>query len=186
MDDGAVVQRAQPVVAQRLPGRDQVGDEVGVADGRGDFQRPLGVDERERDVVAGQKVGSEVGEFCCHPQRPGQGTGGQVGHRVHCLPRFRHSQGQVAMAKVERLVEHEHGAIVTLALGHHVHPGDAKVHAAIAHADHDVAGALEEDGQAGQGRDVGGVLAWVGLVHLQAAGGQKIQRGLGHTALAGQ
>jgi len=78
----------------------------------------------------------------------------------------------VAVAKVEHVVEHEHGAIVTPALGHHIHSGDAKVHAAIAHADHDVAGPLEEDGQVGQGRDAGGVLAGVGLVYLQATGGQ--------------
>ena len=90
------------------------------------------------------------------------------------------------MAKAECVVKYQYAAVVAYAFGHHVHAGDAEIYAALVHADDDVARPLEEHGQPRQSRDVGGVLAWVGLIHRQAAGSQKLQRCLGEAAFAGQ
>lgn len=49
--------------------------------------------------------------------------------------------------------------------------GDAKIDCALADAGGDVSGALEDDGEAGQGGNVRRVLARVGPVDFQAAGG---------------
>lgn len=95
--------------------------------------------------MALQKAAREMGEFSRYPQRPGQS--GQVAHGVHVFPFFGHGQGQAAVTKAKRVVEHQHGDVVSSALGHHVHARDAKIHAAVAHADHDVAGTLKEHGQ---------------------------------------
>jgi len=42
-EDHAVVERAQAVVVERLPRRDEVGDHVRVTDGGRDFERAFGV-----------------------------------------------------------------------------------------------------------------------------------------------
>ncbi len=72
-------------------------------------------------------------------------------------------------------MQDQHVAVMARAFRDHVHAGDAEIDAAIAHADHDVRWALEQHGQAGQGRDDGLVLARVGPVNRQPAGCQEGQ-----------
>ena len=67
-------------------------------------------------------------------------------------------------------------AIVAALFFHHVESGNAEINTAATHADDNVAGALEEDSQAGDSRNDGLVLARVGFVDAQATSGQEVER----------
>ena len=90
------------------------------------------------------------------------------------------------MAVAQGVVEDEDVAVFAAALGHHVVARDAEIHAAGTHADHDVAGALEEHGEVGHGGNGSLQLAGVGLVDAQPGAFQQVE-GFGcQPAFAGQ
>ena len=77
-------------------------------------------------------------------------------------------------------------AVFTFALFDHVNAGDAEINAAVADADHNVGGTLEQHREAGQDGDGGFVLARVGLIDLQPGFGQEVQAVFGQAAFGRQ
>ena len=73
-------------------------------------------------------------------------------------------------------------AVFAFALFDHIHTGDAEINTAIAHTDDDIRRALEQDFQPGQCGKLCLILARVGLVDCQAAGGKKFKRIIGQAA----
>ena len=68
-ENAPVFQRPQAVVAQGGAGGNQINDEVGVADGGGDFQRTFGGNQADvGHAVAGEKLAALVGELGRYPQ----------------------------------------------------------------------------------------------------------------------
>ncbi len=164
------------IVAQGSPRRDQIGDQVGEADVRGDFQRAFGVDQLVgRDGVLVEETGGGVGEFggdaeetAVFRQLPRPCP--QISHRLHWRL-LRRGQIERAGAKAQSLVKRQDGpvAVQVALLGDDVQAGDAKINAALPHANDDVARPLEQHRHARQRRDGRLVLARIGPVHLQAA-----------------
>src|SRR5690606_15939880 len=91
-------------------------------------------------------------------------------------------QGEYALAKAQGVVQDKHFTGVPLTLFDDIDAGDAEIHAAVAHADHNIRRALEEDHQTGKTWDARFVLARVGFVHRQAAVRQEVQAALGQAA----
>ena len=77
-------------------------------------------------------------------------------------------------------------AVQASLFGYHVQPGNAKIHAALAHADNDVARTLEQHCHAGQRRNRCRILARIRPKHFQPTRCQKINCPVLHNAFAGQ
>ncbi len=180
--DDAALQRSEVVVAQGNSRRDQVADEIGVANSRGDLQCALDGDQLiGADAAAVQERGRQARELGGHTQRPpgcgqlGRPTG-QIGHRLRRRV-FRRGQRQAARPEAQRLMDDQDGTIAIRApLGQHVVAGDAKLDTALLHAGDNVARPLKHHRHAGQRRDGGRVLARVGPGNLEPARRQEIER----------
>ena len=114
------------------------------------FQEPLVI-----DVELG--AAGERGILGCHPQRPPEGDrlALQAGGIRHLFPRLRYGKGQGAGAELKGVMYDEHVPAFAFAFFDHIQAGDAKFHAAVAHADHNIRRALEENGHAGHLADDG-------------------------------
>ena len=89
------------------------------------------------------------------------------------------------MTEAQCLYDHAGIAVLPTKLQEAVQPNDAYVGAAILHLGGDVRIALEQDRDAGQSRNVGGVPAQVGPEDAYAAGAQEHKRRLVQRAIAG-
>ena len=80
------------------------------------------------------------------------------------------------MPKPKRVMQDQNIAVFAALFFDHVQAGDAKIHAALSHADDNVAGPLEDDAKVREGRYLRLILPRVGLEHAQTSRGQKIER----------
>ena len=188
-DHESISQDLQAIVSQGGAGGDQVNDQVGVTDGRGNLQRAFGKDQLDIwHAMLGKESPAQVGEFGGDAQRASQMAGEtrQVCHRIHALPGFWNDHVQRAMPESQARMDDQDIAILAAPLCDYIPAGDAEVHAAFPHADDDIAGSLEEHRQTRQARDGGAVLARVGLVHMQPHICQQLERCFGQNAFTGQ
>jgi len=73
-------------------------------------------------------------------------------------------------------VQDDDVAIVAALFFEHIDTRDAKIHAALADADDNVARTLEEDGQFGQGGHLRLILARIQFLHRESALGKEVER----------
>jgi hypothetical protein len=110
---------------------------------RGGFQRAFGGDQRVRDASALQEAPGQDRVFGGHAQRAAQGlpcARRRSSTSLHVFPAFGHGQVERTAAKAQVVVQHKHLAVFAFALFDHIDAGDAKLYAAVAHADDDIAG----------------------------------------------
>lgn len=91
-------------------------------------------------------------------------------------PRFGDGKFERAIPEAKRIVQDDDAAVRAALLFDDVYACDAEVHAALPHADDNIARALEDDPQLRQGGNFCLILARVGLEHAQTGGGEKIER----------
>ncbi len=94
-----------------------------------------------------QKPFCENGEFCCDAQGSIQGPGifSQRRNILDRFPGFRDSQGEGASPKTESVMQDQNITIAPAFLFDHIQTRDPEIHTALSHADHNVAGTLEND-----------------------------------------
>lgn len=187
VEDQAVGEGFEAVVADGGAGGDEVYDQVGVSDGGGDFEGAFGGDqERVGDAVVFEEAGGEGGEFGGDPQAATPRGFGQIPHGRDVVPRFGDDDVQGAVSESEIIEQSQDFAVGAALFGDDIAASDAQIYTAIAYADDDVAGALEEDGDVREVGDGGDELAGVGFMDAQSRVGEEGEGVFGEAAFAGE
>mmetsp|Transcript_21129 Transcript_21129/g.53698 ORF Transcript_21129/g.53698 Transcript_21129/m.53698 type:complete len:360 (-) Transcript_21129:376-1455(-) len=169
--DVAALNLLEVVLPQRHASGHEVQDDVGAAHGGRRLQSAVRAQQHHVLEALGRKEAlGHVVVAGDHPQGRVLGPVWHVAQLVQGvdgrkLARHGDAQGQLALAKVERLVAHDEVGVTIRQLRKHVGAHNAQVDVAVAQLAHHVAGALEPHLQT---RDLGdgcNVLARVGLVH---------------------
>jgi hypothetical protein len=176
-DVADVLQRHQAVGLQRVAALDQVDDQVGQADQRGQFHGAVELDDLDLLALGGEVALGAFDVLGGDAQAPATPRHRRIGRR----PGAGHHQPAAGDAQVERFVQP-----LAAMLQQHVLAGDAEVGGAVLHIGRHVAGADDDQLHA---RVVGvqdQLAAALGVVQRADAGGGQQRHGLLEDAPLGQ
>mmetsp|Transcript_23815 Transcript_23815/g.81176 ORF Transcript_23815/g.81176 Transcript_23815/m.81176 type:complete len:214 (+) Transcript_23815:537-1178(+) len=182
----AALDLLEVVLLERRAGRHEVQDDVRRAHHGRRLQRAVRSGQLEvLEALLGEVLLRQVQVARQYPQGPLLGPAHvlEVLQRRARVPRVGHGNREVALAKVESVVDDEEVLVPLAQLREHVVPDDAQVDVAVADLAYDVGGALEPHLEVVELGHLCYVLPGVHLAHLELARREQVLRVLSHAAL---